>query len=404
MTTSEKVDRHRILFFSSLFHFTNDACFALLSPLLPFIAAEFHLSYLQSSFLKTVFTGSSGLLQVPASLLGEHFGELLILAIGNIWVGLGITGMALAPSYYILLFASFFAGIGGNAQHPLAVSLVTHSYDPKHRARTVAILNMSGTLGKLFATCCVVLLATYAGWRAPLFCAALLTLPTIFVIWQKRQAKPSSAEPSSELSLHQQLSTSSHFIRKAALLISVGCLDEIAQKVALTFLPFLFAGYGLNIETIGLLTSCMLLGGIVGKFVCSWLSERWGAFVLIVSTEILTALAFIVFPVVFITKAPFLALVPLSLLSGIPLDGTSSLLQSSLSVVVPDMRKTRWYGLYCTATLMSSSLAVIVYGALADWVGITMMFVVAALLTALIPLLIWPLRQSLDFNTKNERS
>ncbi|MBO0790923.1 MAG: MFS transporter [Ktedonobacteraceae bacterium] len=393
MTTLAKVRRHRILLLSSLFHFTNDACFAVLSPLLPLIASEFHLSYLQVGFFKTLLTSSSSLLQVPVSLLGERFGELLVLAIGNGWVGLGITGMALAPAYGLVLFSSVLAGIGGNAQHPLAASLVVHSYETRRRPRAIALLNMAGTLGKLFATFSAALLAASFGWRVPLLCVGLLTFPIVWVSWYLRKEKPSSySEPA-----RKSLNTPDHSTWKATLLISAGCLDEIAQKVAFTFLPFLFVSKGLKIEIIGLLMSLILLGGIMGKFVCSWLSERWGAFALILSTEVLTALAFVAFLAIFSAGNSNLALIPLCFVCGIPLDGTSSLLQSSLSVIIPEARRTRWYGIYCTATLLSSSFALFMYGAFADWTGLTPVFVVSALLTAVIPLLMWPLRQSLKY-------
>ncbi|WP_165422966.1 MFS transporter [Ktedonosporobacter rubrisoli] len=391
MATSTKILRHRTLLLSSFFHFTNDACFAILSPLLPLIVLELHLSYLQAGILKTLMLSSSGLLQVPISLLGERFGEFLLLAIGNIWVGLGMIGMALAPEYNLLLLAALLAGIGGNAQHPLAASLVSRSYTAQYRPRAIALLNMAGTVGKLFATLGVALLAMYAGWRAPLLCIGLLTLPTIFVIWHERKTNVTIRK----VAIERQSELTGRFRWKIALLIAAGCLDETAQKVAMTFLPFLFANYGLSVETIALLISLMLFGGITGKFVCSWLSERWGIFALIWSTEVVTALTLLAFLGVFIANLPVFTLAPLSLLFGFPLDGTSSLLQASLAAVLSERQRTRWYGIYYTATLMGSSLAVIVYGALADRAGLSIMFAIAALLTAFIPMLIWPLRQSL---------
>lgn len=392
MITFKAIRRHRILLIASLFHFTNDACFAILSPLLPLIAAEFHLSYLQAGFFKTLLTGSSSILQMPASLLGERFGELLVLAIGNAWVGWGMIGMALAPAYSLFLFASALAGIGGNAQHPLAASLVVRSYEAKRRPRAIALLNTAGTLGKLFATFTAVFLAASLGWRIPFLCMGLLALPTVCISWFLRKGPLASGSDNSPTPLSTQTTST----WKAALLISAGCLDEIAQKVAFTFLPFLFASKGLKIETIGVLLSIILVGGIVGKYVCSWLSEHWGAFALILSTEILTALAFVAFLSLFSAGSTALPLMLLCFVSGIPLDGTSSLLQSGLSLVIAEGRRTRWYGIYTTATLLSSSGALILYGAFADWAGLATVFVVAALLTAAIPLLMWPLRQSLN--------
>jgi predicted MFS family arabinose efflux permease len=48
--------------------------------LLPFIAAELHLSFSQVGFLKGVFSASMSLVQFPLSLLGERIGELPVIA------------------------------------------------------------------------------------------------------------------------------------------------------------------------------------------------------------------------------------------------------------------------------------------------------------------------------------
>lgn len=143
-----------------------------------------------------LMTGSASLLQVPASLLGERFGELLVLRIGNSWVGLGIGVMALAPTYNLLLLASLLAGVGGNAQHPLAALLVAREYHTKRRTRAISFLNMSGSLGKVFATLCVAAIALYAGWRTTLPCVALLTLLNALLSWRRGRSASSGEEVS----------------------------------------------------------------------------------------------------------------------------------------------------------------------------------------------------------------
>ncbi len=46
----------RTLLVTSAIHVTNDACFALLYPLLPFIAADLHLSFVQIGMVKASFS------------------------------------------------------------------------------------------------------------------------------------------------------------------------------------------------------------------------------------------------------------------------------------------------------------------------------------------------------------
>src|SRR4051812_24344163 len=105
----ETRSERRLLIAASAVHLTNDACFALLFPLLPLIAADLHLSYAEVGLVKTVFSVSSSALQIPAGVLGERFGEYLILLVGNAWVGVGLIGMALAGGYLSLLALALVA-------------------------------------------------------------------------------------------------------------------------------------------------------------------------------------------------------------------------------------------------------------------------------------------------------
>src|SRR5688500_233804 len=56
----------RVLATTSVVHLLNDACFAILYPLFPLIAADLGLSYAQVGLVKTAFSGASSVLQLPA--------------------------------------------------------------------------------------------------------------------------------------------------------------------------------------------------------------------------------------------------------------------------------------------------------------------------------------------------
>jgi MFS family permease len=157
----------RILITSAVLHFTNDACFALLYPLLPLIAADLGLSYAQVGLVRAAFSGAASTLQFPAGLLGERFGEGLILLLGNLWVGGGVAALALAGGFAGLLALALLAGLGGNALHPLGSTLVSRSAAPARTATGLGTFNLAGDLGKLVAPLAAGV-AVGLGWRAPL--------------------------------------------------------------------------------------------------------------------------------------------------------------------------------------------------------------------------------------------
>jgi hypothetical protein len=82
--------RNSVLASTSAVHLTNDACFSLLYPLLPFISADLDLSYTEVGLLKATFSGASSVLQIPTASLGGLLGEELVLLLGNAWVGIGL--------------------------------------------------------------------------------------------------------------------------------------------------------------------------------------------------------------------------------------------------------------------------------------------------------------------------
>ena len=94
-------------------HVWSDLFFALLVPLLPFIKEDMGLSFTEVGLLRSVFSGASAVLQVPAGFLAESAGEFWLLILGNVWVSAGLVAMALSPAFLVLVVASGVGGLGG---------------------------------------------------------------------------------------------------------------------------------------------------------------------------------------------------------------------------------------------------------------------------------------------------
>ena len=122
----------------------SDLYFALLIPLLPAIKRDLDLSFAEVGLLRSIFSGASGVLQIPAGFAAEGVGEFWMLIGGNVWVAIGLIGMALSPFFALLLGVTLVAGLGGGAQHPLASSMVSRAYDDKGRSTAVGTNRSSG--------------------------------------------------------------------------------------------------------------------------------------------------------------------------------------------------------------------------------------------------------------------
>lgn len=390
MTRVRRDAGQRLLLTASAVHLTNDACFSILYPLFPLIAADLHLSYAQVGLLKGVFSGASSALQIPAGLLGERAGEALVLLLGNAWVGIGLLGMALTGGYLALLLASLLAGLGGNAQHPLAAALVSRSTSTGRMSTALGTLNFAGDLGKLAGPVVAGVVAASFGWRWALAGVGMVAaLFSMGVLTRRRAFLPEVAPAGAGDAVEGSGPTPARR-RDFSLLLVVGALDSATRGAALTFLPFLLARHGLGTAEISAFFGLIFAAGAAGKFACGWLGDRWGIVAVIVTTELATAAALLGF----IGANPRLD-VPLGLAFGFALNGTSSALTAAVARFVPSGRRARGYGTYFTAALVSSALAPFVYGVLGDRAGLIAVFVVMAAMTAVIAPLVMPIRRAL---------
>lgn len=376
-----------VLVTTSIVHLTNDACFALLYPLLPFIAGDLGLSYTETGLLKATFSGASSVLQIPAGIAGARYGEMLVLLLGNLWVGLGLVAMALTGSFLLLLVAAMLTGIGGNAQHPLGASIVSNHVRREQMATSMGTLNFAGDLGKLAGPFVAGIIAVQFGWRAAFAAVGIVTaLYTASVLLrQRRQARRGTRLASRSIE-----DDGTPIRRGFSFVLLAGGLDNATRGAALTFLPFVLVDKGFDAAEISLLFGLIFAAGAAGKFACGWLTDRRGILVVIVVTETVTAASLLLLTWV----SPWMV-IPLVLAFGFALNGTSSALNVAVARFVPAARRARGFGIYFTAALISSAAAPLLYGVLADATSITTTFVTMTVLTLAVLPAILPIRQTL---------
>ena len=363
-------------------HVVNDALFAGLYPLLPLVAADLGLSYAQVGAIKTVYSGASAVLQVPAGVLAERWGEQQLLALGTGWVGLGLAAMAFASGFWALLALACVAGLGGNIQHPAAASVVSRLFDTGRRGSAIGTLNFAGDLGKVLAPALAGAVALAVGWRGGFLALAGFGAAFAVVYWM---VVPQPDHASAHSAQEAHAAVAGWGIAQPAVfgvLSLVGMLDAAARGTALTFLPFVLADKGLDAGQTSLIFGVLFAAGAAGKLLCGPLSDRYGSTVTVIATELVTASA--VVGLLWSSSASLLlAIVPL----GFVLNGTSSVLYASVAELVHAERRGRGYGLYYTATQLASALAPIVYGLLADRVGLnTSLSVLAGATAGIAPL------------------
>ncbi len=152
---------------SCTIHFLQDGCSGLLYPLFPVGAREFSLSFAQVGLLRTAYSGSLALFQVPAGFLAERCGEPRVLAVGTLLTAVSFLCLGTAAGFTSLLAFLVIAGLGSGTQHSLSSSLVSRAYEEGRSRVALATYNFSGDLGKVTWPAVVALVTAWAGWRWP---------------------------------------------------------------------------------------------------------------------------------------------------------------------------------------------------------------------------------------------
>ena len=369
---------HRTLIFGSAMHVWSDLFFALYVPLLPFIAADLDLSYKQIGLLRSLYSGASAVLQVPAGFLAELTGEFWLLVLGNAWVAAGVVGMALAPGFLVLLAVSFVGGLGGGTQHPLASSMVSRAYDDRGRSTAVGTVNFSGDLGKMAAPAFAGLMAVHFGWRTALWVIGAAGLVFMLMTALARRSVDIGRPAKQSADADSAVDGDTRMGGFVAL-SWIGFLDSATRGAALVFLPFVMEAKGMGLGQVSGMLVALFAGGAAGKFVCGWLADRYGSVMLIWGTKGATALLLLA-----ALFGPVWSMAPLMLVLGIGLNGTSSVLYGAVADLVPASRRARLYGFFYTTNEAGTLIAPLIYGVIADAFSLSAAMVVMCAATAAI--------------------
>lgn len=390
---NKKEQRRRTLIVACSAHALHDGFTDLLYILLPIWRAEFGLDYAVVGMLRALYSGAMAGLQVPSTMLARRFGGASILAAGTALAAIGYLIAGASGGFALLAAALVIGGLGSSTQHPIASSLVAHSFEGGSSRAALGTYNFSGDLGKMALPAATALLVTLMPWRPALTIIGSVGLfAAIAIRLSLRETGPQEVREAawSNTATEERATVFSLARGGFPLLLAIGVIDSATRMGFLTFLPFLLKAKGAELPTVGLALTLVFAGGAAGKLVCGFLGARFGVIATVFLTEGMTALG-------------LLALLPLPLglglillpVIGIALNGTSSVLYGTVPELVPADGRERAFGVFYTGAIGSGALAPVLYGLFSDAVGVSaMMQLIAAVVLATLPLA-WLLRSEL---------
>ena len=362
-------------------HALHDGYTDLVYVMLPVWQAEFGLAYAALGALRTLFSGTLAALQIPSSLLAQRLGAPAVLALGTALVG-GAYLLAGASSGLVMLaIALALGGAGASTQHPLGSSMMAHAFSGRRSLKALGAYNFAGDVGKMVVPAFASLLLVAMPWREALALlggAGFVAAVAIFAL-APRFAVEGGGKNGGAGAADAPAATDRVGFRT---LLAVGMFDSAGRMAFLTFLPLLLTAKGASLPTIGAALTAVFAGGAAGKLVCAFLGARIGAVRTVWLTEIMTAGGIVA--ILPLPREAVLALLPVV---GVALNGTSSVLYGSVPELVAPEWRTRAFSIFYTGTVGAGAVAPVLYGALADRVGISSALVaVAAMVLVNVPL------------------
>ena len=371
-------------------HVLHDGYSDLIYVLLPIWQAAFGLSYGQVGFLKTAYSGTMAVMQVPSGLAAERVGERAMLVAGTVVAASALIFAGFTTTFIALALCLILGGLGASVQHPLGSSLTSRAFDGGGLRAALSTYNFSGDVGKVLLPAATAGLVAAADWTtattivgiAGLFVAAAVFAAIPAGLGRAHAPKAAPEQAGDAKASGSGLRDDSGF----AALSAVGIVDSATRTGFLTLLPFLLTARGAGVAEIGVALSLVFAGGAAGKFVCGLIAVRVGILRSVIVTECATAVLILAL-LVPIAKPALLVLLPLI---GVALNGTSSVLYGTVAELVTPERRARAFSLFYTFTIGAGALAPMAYGFLGDAIGLEKAIVIVACMVLLVlPLTLW---------------
>jgi FSR family fosmidomycin resistance protein-like MFS transporter len=155
-------------------HFVSHYYILLLAPLLPFVRADYGVSYTEIGLALAAFNTVSAVLQAPAGFLVDWLGARILLIGGLIFGASAFVIASAVDSYWVLVAMFALAGVGNAVYHPADYALLSHHVPAKRIGQAFSVHTFAGMAGSAVAPPTLLLMQNLWGWRGAFIGAGIL--------------------------------------------------------------------------------------------------------------------------------------------------------------------------------------------------------------------------------------
>jgi len=155
-------------------HFVSHYYILLLAPLLPFVRADYGVSYTEIGLALAAFNTVSAVLQAPAGFLVDWLGARSLLIAGLLFGAGAFVIAGAVDSYWVLVAMFALAGVGNAVYHPADYALLSHHVPAKRIGQAFSFHTFAGMAGSAVAPPTLLLMQSLWGWRGAFIGAGIL--------------------------------------------------------------------------------------------------------------------------------------------------------------------------------------------------------------------------------------
>ncbi|MCK5554316.1 MAG: MFS transporter, partial [Deltaproteobacteria bacterium] len=270
-------------------HLITDAYNNFLPPLIPLLMQKMNLSLTLSGSLITIRALASFFTQPAVGYVSDRSGVGLFVIFGPLVMGIFISLLGIAPSYWFLALCLIMGGIGHSALHPQSAAMIG-DIDRRRAGFFMSVWMIGGTIGMAIGPLIVTVVVSIFGLIGTLYTVVFAVIITIFLI------KLAPAPPPSNVA--DAYSLRAHLLPKMGSLALLWFLVVIRSATGMSFLTFLsvlLIRKGFPLVTSGLAVSLYTGGGVLGGFIGGTLSDYVGKKKVMLASFLLSPVVLLLF-------------------------------------------------------------------------------------------------------------
>ena len=262
-------------------HMLNDTLQAVIPAMLPILEKEYQFSYRQLGFIVFALNIVASLLQPIVGYMSDRKAKPFALPIGMTFSLIGMAGLALAPSYWLIILSVMLLGLGSAIFHPEG-SRVSFLAAGDKRGLAQSIYQVGGNTGQalapLISAFVLVPLGQIGAAIFVMVAAVGIALLSRISIWYKQQMEEERLGKRKKvlLTTMENLTKRKVVIALVLLMIIIFARSFYVTNITSFYIFYLIEDYGMTIQHGQLYIFLFLALGAVGTFFGGPMADRIG--------------------------------------------------------------------------------------------------------------------------------